>query len=136
MYVRSNSDGYPLLRKVLVSYGSNVAMQNTLDAALTQVFGTNPSALPDKNPGTNQDPNANSTPTPTPTGTSSSGSSGGSAQAQLAKAIADADAAFRAGQQALTRGDFTSYGQAQKDLAAALQRAATAEAQISGGPAA
>ena len=136
VYVRSNSDGYPLLRKVLVSYGSNVAMQNTLDAALTQVFGTNPSALPDKNPGTNQDPNANSTPTPTPTGTSSSGPSGGSAQAQLAKAIADADAAFRAGQQALTRGDFTSYGQAQKDLAAALQRAATAEAQISGGPAA
>ena len=38
VFIRATTDGYPLLRKVLVGYGANVALENTLDVALAKVF--------------------------------------------------------------------------------------------------
>ncbi len=48
VYIRATTDGYPLLRKVLVGYGQNVALENTLDVALAKVFGTSPDATADQ----------------------------------------------------------------------------------------
>ena len=69
---------------------------------------------------------------PTPTPTPDTPEPSGDPATDLAIAIAQAQAAYEAGQQALTTGDFTAYDVAQKQLAAALQRAAEAQAALSG----
>ncbi|MEY4136834.1 MAG: hypothetical protein RL205_962 [Actinomycetota bacterium] len=135
VYIRATTDGYPLLRKVLVGYGSNVALEDTLDQALAKVFNIGAIPTAEKDPGTNQDPNATPTPAPSATATPAVPNTSDPA-ADLARAIAAADAAFRAGQDALKKGDFTAYDQAQKNLEAALNRAVDAQARIDGGPSA
>ena len=125
VYIRATTDGYPLLRKVLVGYGSNVAFEDTLSAALYKVFDSSPVATPEPVP----DDGSGGTVTPNPTPAPSTPSSGDPAT-DLAFAIADAQAAYEAGQRALITGDFTAYDVAQKQLAAALQRAADAQALI------
>ena len=50
----------------------------------------------------------------------------------LQSALTDAQAAYDKGQEALARGDWTAYGQAQVELEAALRRAAEAEARLTG----
>ena len=133
VYIRATTDGYPLLRKVLVGYGENVAMENTLDVALAKVFGSSPDStvepvpeeeLPD---GTTVEPTPEpTTPPPTPEGT-------GDPATDLAIAIAAAQSAYDDGQAALARGDFAAYGEAQDRLKAALDAIAAAEAELSGG---
>jgi uncharacterized membrane protein (UPF0182 family) len=125
VYIRASAEGYPLLRKVLVGYGANVAMEDTLDKALAVVFGTSATPTPEAVP----DPETGEPMTPevvpeTP--------STGDPVTDLSNAIADAQAAYQEGQAALARGDFAAYGVAQDKLAAALERAAAAEAQLSG----
>lgn len=106
VYVRASaSDGYPLLRKVLVSFGSQVAFEDDLKTALAKVF-------------TDQ---VGGGVTPDPTG---------SPLDQLASALSEANKAYADGQTALARGDFTAYGAAQKRLAAALARATAAGAKV------
>lgn len=107
VYVRGGGLKYPLLRKVLVSYGSRYAFEDTLDGALDKVFGTA------------------STTTPPDTGTSPPTASNPTVQ----QALNDAQKAFDAGQQALKKGDWQAYGQAQKDLQDALKRAEDAQAK-------
>lgn len=153
VYIRASADGYPLLRKVLVGYGANVALEDTLDAALNKVFSgasvpavepapdettggatTAPTLpVPDATvgpevPGEPSQPTAPTTPAeptvPTEPPTTAD------AAADLARAIADAQAAFAEGTAALRKGDFTAYGVAQDKLAAALRRAAEAEARL------
>ena len=112
VYVRaSQGGGYPLLRKVLVSFGSKVAFEDNLETALKKVF-TGQSTIP-VDPGNPQVPGA------TP------------AQ-DLAKAILDANKAYNDGVTALAAGDFAAYGEAQKRLSEALQRATAAGSQIAG----
>ena len=99
VYVQSSqSGGYPLLRKVLLSFGSKVAFEDDLPTALAKVFS------------------GQTTPT-TPT---SPGSTSGSVTQQLASAILAANTAYSDGQAALAKGDFTAYGAAQKRLQTAL----------------
>ncbi|MCX8527700.1 MAG: hypothetical protein ORN20_06115, partial [Candidatus Nanopelagicales bacterium] len=50
--------------------------------------------------------------------------------ADLAVALAQAQAAYEAGQAALAKGDFATYGEAQKRLKAALDAAAVAESKL------
>ncbi|GAC1460739.1 MAG: hypothetical protein PVSMB10_18140 [Pseudarthrobacter sp.] len=52
------------------------------------------------------------------------------AQADLKAALEAANAAIKAGQTALAGGDFAAYGEEQKKLAAALQKALDAEGKI------
>jgi uncharacterized membrane protein (UPF0182 family) len=105
VYVRGAGTNYPLLKKVLVSYGGQTEFENTLDAALNKVFGVTG--------GTTTSPPATGTTTPP-------------ANATVTQALADAQKAYDAGQKALKAGDWTAYGQAQKDLAAALKQAQAA----------
>jgi len=96
VYVRaSQGDGYPLLRKVLVSFGSKVAFEDDLPTALAKVF------------------TGQTTPTPGVNTT-------GTVAQRLAEAISAANTAYEQGQSALAKGDFAAYGAAQKRLATAL----------------
>ncbi len=121
VYVRAaQGQGYPLLRKVLVSFGDSTVLSNTLGEALATVFSEGDSGRG--------------------SGSGEGGTDGGDgaseptddAQADLAKAIIDAQAAYDRGVEALASGNFTAYGRAQADLEAALNRAAAAQRRISG----
>ncbi|MEU2538898.1 UPF0182 family membrane protein [Streptomyces iakyrus] len=113
VYVRGGGLKYPLLRKVLVTYGGETAFENTLDEALNKVFGADgPAAEP---------PDEGDTTTPPPT----------SDNPTVQQALEDAQKAFDAGQEALKKNDWEAYGQAQKDLEDALRRAEDAQAEAS-----
>jgi uncharacterized membrane protein (UPF0182 family) len=131
VYIRAQQDGYPLLRKVLVGYGSNVALEDTLDVALAKVFGSSPDATVDPLPEPDVpsgEGEGQTTPTPTPTPTPAP--STGDPATDLALAIVKAQAAYEAGQAALARGDFAAYGEAQDQLKQALDEIAAAEAAL------
>lgn len=107
VYVRGGGLKYPLLRKVLVTYGGNTAFEDTLDQALNKVFGADVTTTPPGDTGTTKPPTS-SNPT-------------------VQQALEDAQKAFTQGQEALKKGDWTAYGQAQKDLQDALKRAEDAQ---------
>ncbi|MEU6811207.1 UPF0182 family protein [Streptomyces sp. NPDC046831] len=113
VYVRGGGLKYPLLRKVLVTYGGNTAFENTLGEALNKVFGAEGSVAqpPGTGPG---NPPAQGNPT-------------------VQQALKDAQKAFDDGQAALKNGDWQAYGQAQKDLQEALKQAATAQSEAEKG---
>ena len=108
VYVRatSNSAAYPLLQKVLVSFGDVIGYDSSLKGALDQVFGGN-------------------------SGTSSSGSpvtsTTNNASEDLKSALQSARQALADGNTALAKGDFAAYGRAQDRLKAALAAAIAAE---------
>jgi uncharacterized membrane protein (UPF0182 family) len=115
VYIRAaQGEGYPLLRKVLVSFGSKVAFEDDLETALSKVF-TGQSVLPE----TPTEPGAPAAPVTTPT-------------QDLAQAILDANKAYLDGVAALAIGDFAAYGKAQTRLSEALQRATAAGSKVSG----
>jgi uncharacterized membrane protein (UPF0182 family) len=128
VFIRANTEGYPLLRKVLVGYGSNVAMENTLDVALAKVLGSSPDSTVEGTPNQGGSGTGGATPTPTPTQPGS-----GDPATDLAIAITQAQSAYDDGQAALARGDFAAYGEAQARLKTALDAAAAAEAALNGG---
>ncbi|WP_438306466.1 UPF0182 family membrane protein [Streptomyces sp. HUAS TT11] len=112
VYVRGGELKYPLLRKVLVTYGGSTAFEDTLDQALNKVFGAE-----------------GSTPTPPGTGTTNPPPSG---DPTVQQALGDAQKAFDAGQEALKKGDWKAYGDAQKALQDALKRAEEAQSKAGG----
>ena len=110
VYVRatSNTAAYPLLQKVLVSFGDVIGFDNSLKGALDQVFGGNSGT-------------SNSGTTTTTTSDSS---------ADLRAALAAAKQAIADGQTALAKGDFAAYGRAQDRLKAAIASAIAAQARM------
>ena len=112
VYVKAtaNSAAYPLLQKVLVSFGDQIGFDPTLKGALDQVFGGNSGTT--GTPGT----------PPTNTGTP------GTKSANLSAALQSAKQALADGQAALAKGDFTAYGQAQDRLKSAIAAAINAQA--------
>ena len=124
VYVRatSNASAYPLLQKVLVSFGDQIGFDNTLQGALDQVFSGNNGAVLTGNTGL---PSAS-----TSTSTSSSMPStsvSGTGSAALKAALAAAQSAMADSQAALHNGDFTAYGAAQNRLKAAIAAAIAAQ---------
>jgi len=108
VYVRatSNAAAYPLLQKVLVSFGEQIGFDDTLKGALDQVFGGNS--------GTTSTPSTGST-----TNTDSNSA--------LASALASAQKALADAQAALAKGDFAAYGKAQDRLKAAIAAAVASQ---------
>jgi uncharacterized membrane protein (UPF0182 family) len=121
VYIRAAAgESYPLLRRVLASFGDKVVFEENIDIALEQLLGADqvdgpvppvpesipPSPVPELIPPSPviEDP-----------------------EAELADALADMQAAVEAGRRALANGDFTAYGQAQRQLEDALARAVAAE---------
>ena len=114
VYVQAEATtSFPLLRKVLVSYGNNVAFEDTLQQALDSLFAQQGESAPEAGGGTT---------TPPP-----SGGGGTPDNPALTRALQDAQNAITAAEQALKAGDFAAYGQAQKDLQAAINRAVAAQ---------
>ncbi|MFJ4684601.1 UPF0182 family protein [Streptomyces sp. NPDC088789] len=113
VYVRGGGLKYPLLRKVLVTYGGNTAFEDTLEEALDKVFGAEGTPPPPADTGENTEQ------PPPPT----------SDNPTVQKALDDAQKAFDEGQQALKDGDWEAYGQAQKNLEDALKQAEDAQAR-------
>jgi uncharacterized membrane protein (UPF0182 family) len=111
VYVRAtaNNSAYPLLQKVLVSFGDVIGFDNTLKGALDQVFGGNSGTVLNNTSQSNSD------------GTTTTVSS------SLKSALASAQAALADSQAALRRGDFTAYGKAQDRLKAAIAAAISAQ---------
>jgi uncharacterized membrane protein (UPF0182 family) len=116
VYVRGGGLKYPLLRKVLVTYGGNTAFEDTLEEALNKVFGAEGSA-----PEPPEEEGGDTTPPPPTTG-----------DPTVEDALSDAQKAFEAGQEALQKGDWEAYGRAQQDLEDALKRAEEAQSQAEG----
>jgi len=111
VYVRAtaNTAAYPLLQKVLVSFGEKIGFDDTLRGALDEVFGGDS--------GSRDIPGSDTSTTP---GTGSGGNDLQQALESAQRALADAQAA-------LTRGDFAAYGKAQDRLKAAIEAAVNAQ---------
>jgi uncharacterized membrane protein (UPF0182 family) len=130
VYLKSTGEtSYPTLQRVLVAFGDKIGFAPTLDAALDQLFGGDSGATAgDSANNSGQAPVAPSTPGAVPAGPTD-------AKAELKAALDEANKAIRDGQAALARGDFAAYGEEQKKLAAALQKAMDAEAKLGVTPA-
>ncbi len=121
VYVRGGGLKYPLLRKVLVTYGGQTAFEDTLEQALDKVFGGEGTPVePPADDGTDED--EGTTPPPST-----------EQPATVQEALNDAQAAFEVGQEALKNNDWEAYGRAQKDLEDALRRAEEAQPGGAGG---
>ena len=108
VYVRAtaNAASYPLLQKVLVSFGDQIGYDDTLKGALDQVFGGNSG-------------------TATSSGTSTTTT--GTTNSSLANALASAKQAYSDGLAALAKGDFAAYDKAHKRVKSALDSAMNAQ---------
>ncbi|MEN3583154.1 UPF0182 family protein [Streptomyces sp. ZYX-F-203] len=115
VYVRGGGLKYPLLRKVLVSYGGNTAFEDTLEEALDKVFGAQSASTEETDEG-----EESTTPPPA------------SEDPTVQEALEEAQKAFDEGQKALQENDWAAYGEAQQDLRDALERAEEAQAGTSG----
>ncbi len=130
IYGRSTgSNSYPLLRKVIVAFGEQVAFADTLDQALDSLFEGGTTAGSGGSTTGSGSGTSTSTATVTSTGTSSSSTLPPSAQVALARALQDAQQAIQDGKAALARQDFTAYGRAQSRLQADIAAALAAQAQ-------
>ncbi|WP_208317285.1 UPF0182 family protein [Canibacter zhoujuaniae] len=131
VYVQGKSRGFPLLQKVLVSFGDKIAFENTLDEALDKLFGGNSGvAAGDATVAAEAtDPVADEADTDAGAGESGTTDAAGSsptveanslaeALAEMQKALSDRDAAMKAG-------DWSAYGAADARLKAALEKALT-----------
>ncbi len=122
--VRAGStSGYPILRFVLVSYGEEVGIGETLAEAIGDALGVEPNTEPDGEP----DPGDNEPPPDEPAGTINE---------QIRAQLDAADRAFAAADRALSEGDLAEYQRqvelAQQHVQNALDLAAERDGQSEG----
>ena len=137
VYVKSSgSTSFPLLKKVLVAFGDQVGFANTLDEALDQVFGGNSGAsagdAENVEGGTSSGKTDGKTDSSGQQGDASQGGStdsstgndtSGTASGDLKNAPNDAAQAMKDSDAAMKKGDWSAYGEAQKKLQEALNKA-------------
>jgi uncharacterized membrane protein (UPF0182 family) len=111
VYVQAtaNTSAYPLLQKVLVSFGDQIGFDDTLKGALDQVFSGNSGTAAG--------------------GSTTTGSTGSSSNSSVANALASARSAYQDGLAALANGDFAAYDRAQKRLKSAIDAAINAQSK-------
>jgi len=137
VYVQATGGtSYPLLRRVLVSFGDQIAFEDTLDEALDVLFGGDSGAdagdqgTPGDTDGEGSDPG---TTPPADGGTTDPGTDGGtggtdtSGNPELAQALDDARQALEDRQAAYAEGDLVAAAEADERLQEALQRALAAD---------
>ena len=133
LYVEAAGLPYPILQRVLVAFGDQVAFASSLTGALDTLFGAGAGQqAPDSD---NPSPSATPTPTgtsPSPSGTASpspTGTGGGTVSPQLNAALGQLGTAYTALQNAYKSGDVTAIGEAQTRV----NQAAAAVAAARGG---
>jgi len=110
LYLAAAEQGaLPELRRVVVAYGNQIAMEPTLEAALARVFGGRVQGQEEA--GRAPDRAAGRGP-----------ASGGAPTAAITSAVQRAWEAWQRGQDALRRGDWAAYGAEQKRLEEALRQ--------------
>jgi uncharacterized membrane protein (UPF0182 family) len=116
VYIQSTGEtSYPLLQKILVAFGDQIAFEDTLDEALTVLFGS--SGIPDEtDPVDPADPDAEPTEPEAP-------ATGSDA---LAAALQDALEAIQEKDAAMAAGDWTAFGEAEEKLRKAIEAALSA----------
>ena len=115
VYVQSTSDtSYPLLRKVLVAFGDQIAFEDTLNQALDTLFGGDSGA----NAGDGDVPVDPETPTDPGTPTTSN--------PELTAALADAQQALQDREAAYRANDLVAAAEADNRLQDAIERAIAA----------
>src|SRR5699024_6970162 len=123
VYVRASSGtSFPILQKVLVSFGDDIAFEDTLDAALDTLFGGDSGASAgdegDVEPGEGveapADPDAPDADDKPDTSAPS---------ADLNRALQDMKSALADRESAMRDGDWATYGEADERLQDALERA-------------
>jgi hypothetical protein len=102
MYLAAEKGSIPELKRVFVAYGTQIAMEETLEASLQAIFGRRPSLAA----------------APTPEGLPRAAGSAGDTVGVL---VGRAWEAWARAQESLRRGDWTAYGEAQKRLEEALR---------------
>ncbi|HLS93481.1 MAG TPA: UPF0182 family protein [Microbacterium sp.] len=127
VYVQSSrGTSYPLLRKVLVAFGDELAFEDTLADALDSLFGGDSGAQTGDEDVTPVDPEE--TPedeAPTDEGSTEEDASPAPeapATGTYEEALADAQEAFTAKREALDAGDMVAYAEADADLTDAVER--------------
>jgi uncharacterized membrane protein (UPF0182 family) len=121
VYVESTGEtSYPLLQKILVAFGDQIAFEDTLDEALDVLFGGDSGA--DASDG---DAGSGDGGTVAPdNGDSSAG--GSTDNPALTTALEQARVALLAKQAALAAGDWSAFGEADQRLAKAIEDAIAA----------
>lgn len=117
VYVKSTGDtSYPLLQKVLVAFGDQIAFQDTLDQALDVLFGGDSGASAGDNevePGTTPTPDEGDGGSPTSPETPSD---------EMQALLNQAAQALKDKQAALAEGDWVAYGAADAKLADTISK--------------
>ncbi len=118
VYVKASSGtSFPILQKVLVSFGDDIAFEDTLDAALDELFGGNSGANagdggtevdPGVTPGDGEEPTEGETP--------GSGANVDPALREMQDALQERDKAMK-------DGDWAAYGEADDKLRKAIEDA-------------
>ena len=131
VYIEASSGTqFPLLQKILVSFGDDIAFEDTLDEALDELFGGNSGASAGDG-GTEVEPATPGESEPDDSATDTETDAGGSATPPAAQsldtilkdmqqAIADRDAAMQ-------DGDWAAYGEADERLREAVEAALAAQ---------
>jgi uncharacterized protein len=99
----SESGGVPELKRVIVAYENSIAMEETLEKSLLQIFGGSSPVGSDRQTSTSVEP-----------GTSPS-------TGNLRSLIGEADRQFQLGQDALKQGNWAGYGEAMKKVKALIE---------------
>ena len=133
VYIKSTGEtSFPLLKKVLVAFGDQIAFEDTLDAALNDLFGGSSGAVAgDGSSASAGSSSGSGTSGGTDAGTSQGGATGSTASgsAALSAALAAAKQAIADKDAALQAGDWTAYGKADKALAKAVAAAIAASSK-------
>ena len=115
VYIESTGEtSYPLLQKILVAFGDQIAFEDTLELALDALFGGNSGATSADGGQVDPAPDA---------GEQAPADSG---NALLDQALARASAALAAKEAALRSGDWEAFGKADEALAKAIEDALAA----------
>lgn len=111
----SSGTSYPILQKLLVSFGDEIAFEDTLDMALDVLFGGDSGANGSENGAEGDAPGETETDEESP--------SNGTQSEALKAALKDMKAAIEDRDAAMQAGDWAAYGDADARLVEALERA-------------
>ncbi|GGL30574.1 UPF0182 family protein [Phycicoccus endophyticus] len=110
----SGSGSFPQNKVTVAVYGTNVAWGDTLEQAVTGLFGESVGGSGGGSGGDTGDSGGGGPDQPSPDS---------SLEQQLAAAIGEIQQAYADGQEALSQSDFAAYGEAQDRLDAAIEKA-------------
>jgi uncharacterized membrane protein (UPF0182 family) len=126
LYLQASGSEIPELKLVIVAYGSRIAMEPTLEAALARIFVTLPSGPPAA-----PAPAASTPAAPAP---SALPAPSGPNRTRIAQLSAEASAHYERAQAALRAGDFTAYGREIEALGRTLAELKRATGSPQGNP--